>query len=165
MTSPTSSNRLKRRKSRRNKRQFNWRSERVARWLCAILAIFGLVLIVNPLQWIIAIPAEPEKLLLSANFAQRLSYWLIFDQGSLILGIICVLIALCWGAWLGRNAINDRRSLYATACPNCGESCLKRTRRHRVDHLINRVGVPVRRYVCPDCNWHGQRIDHTQLYR
>jgi hypothetical protein len=45
-----------------------------------------------------------------------------------------------------------------TGCSACGSYQLRRIPRQNSDLLLNLVGLPVRRFVCKQCGWHGRRV-------
>lgn len=59
--------------------------------------------------------------------------------------------------------IRHSPSMWKTRCPQCGAKELRRTRRLWHHHLLGRLGLPVRRYICAECHWRGGRIDQSRL--
>jgi hypothetical protein len=60
------------------------------------------------------------------------------------------------------HVVRNRR-LWLSDCPRCGSKDLRRSPRLPRDRLLNRLRIPVRRYICADCYWKGSRIDSTRL--
>ncbi len=79
------------------------------------------------------------------------------DRG-LFIGVILGLVALLF-ALLARRRVRHDYSFYVEAgCPQCHENELIRVRRNRRDRALSYFGVPVRRYSCRNCTWHGLRL-------
>jgi hypothetical protein len=133
----------------------NW----LLRGLWLLLLLLSLLLVLNPWTLIVA---EDERGMLAVGSA-RLWHWLAYEGGSRIIGLLLLGVTAVWGLLMLRDGLNNNTALYATACPNCGSTYLKRTRRNIFDKLANIGGIPVRRYVCTECKWQGARIDHTRL--
>ena len=79
------------------------------------------------------------------------------DRGlfiAAILGFVALIFAL-----LARRRMRRDYSLHAEAgCPQCHEDELIRVRRSRRDRSLSYFGLPVRRYSCRNCTWHGLRL-------
>ena len=52
----------------------------------------------------------------------------------------------------------DVHFAHGTGCPQCQEHELVRVRRNRRDRAMGAFGLPVRRYSCRNCTWHGVRL-------
>jgi hypothetical protein len=87
-------------------------------------------------------------------------------QASLeYLGLLFLALTCTGGVLRLRHHARQRRRWWASeGCPRCGEMHLKRTPRHRSDHLFGAVGIPVRRYLCRSCSWRGRRIDEQHVF-
>lgn len=75
--------------------------------------------------------------------------------------IVVVVLGLCalFFALLARYRVRRNYSVYAEAgCPQCYENELIRVRRNRRDRALAFFGLPVRRYSCRNCTWHGVRL-------
>lgn len=84
--------------------------------------------------------------------------WLMSGDRGLIIGVVLGLGALLF-ALLARYRVRRNFSVYAEAgCPQCHEHELIRVRRNRPDRVLGFLGVPVRRYSCRNCTWHGVRL-------
>lgn len=150
--------RHRRSKGKRKKEQ-KMQSRTVQQLLWVGLLLLTLLLLINPWRWFV--PDDAQQLF----GAGRTLYWLAYEGGSRIVGLLLLLATAVWGFFLLRDRINDTSTLYATACPRCGSHHLKRTRRTTLDRLWGALGMPVRRYICAECKWQGARIDHTRLMR
>jgi DNA-directed RNA polymerase subunit RPC12/RpoP len=127
--------------------------------LWGLLLVLTVVMLLNPWRWFVV--NDPQMLF----GAGRSLYWLAYEGGSGILGLLLGLVTAVWGFFLLRDRINDNKGLYATACPHCGSPALKRARRTTLDRLWGALGIPVRRYICAVCKWQGPRIDQTRLWK
>ncbi|MBP8003297.1 MAG: hypothetical protein KA314_08770 [Chloroflexi bacterium] len=120
--------------------------------------IFGLLLLSNPFGLISATAVEANTT--TTNFLR----WLIFQGGSeLIGGILLILGFPLTLLYLRRRVILNQQYWRRNGCPRCGRADLRRTSRTRFDHLLNQVGIPIRRYLCADCHWEGARIDESHV--
>lgn len=84
-----------------------------------------------------------------------------------ILGWLLIIGVLLVARWRIRwRLLRQPRLSAVQGCPRCG-SPLHRIHRRRVDHLINRLVVPVRRYLCSNegCRWSGLRVEPRKLKR
>jgi predicted RNA-binding Zn-ribbon protein involved in translation (DUF1610 family) len=84
--------------------------------------------------------------------------WIMGWERGLIIaasfGLIAILFAL-----LARYRLRCDYSVYVEAgCPQCHEHELIRVRRNRRDRALGKLGLPVRRYSCRNCTWHGVRL-------
>ena len=78
---------------------------------------------------------------------------------AILLGLPTFTIGVFLGLWRLRWRINRYEGWWNTHCPDCQSKELKRTRRRPFDRLLGRLGIPVRRYICADCQWEGRRVD------
>jgi hypothetical protein len=124
-------------------------------WL--MLLLLAILLLLNPWPLFVA-----DGGVLGVG-SVRFWHWLAYEGGSRIMGLVLGGITAVWGLLMLRDSLNNNSALYATACPNCGSTSLKRNRRNIFDKLANVGGIPVRRYICTECKWQGARIDHTRL--
>jgi Zn ribbon nucleic-acid-binding protein len=87
-------------------------------------------------------------------------------QASLDYLVLLFFALTCTGFALRlRHHARQRRRWWAgEGCPRCSEMHLKRTPRHRSDHLFGAVGIPVRRYLCGSCGWRGRRVDEQRVF-
>ncbi len=84
--------------------------------------------------------------------------WMSAGDRGFIVGVVLGLIALLF-ALLARYRVLRNFSVYAEAgCPQCHEHELIRVRRNRPDRALGFLGVPIRRYSCRNCTWHGVRL-------
>lgn len=91
-----------------------------------------------------------------------LAAWL--GNGAIILGVPLFALSLIAIGWRLRWRINNHQPWWNDACPTCSSEALKRKRRRDFDRLICRLGIPVRRYICADCRWEGNLIDHRRVF-
>jgi predicted RNA-binding Zn-ribbon protein involved in translation (DUF1610 family) len=83
--------------------------------------------------------------------------WLV-GGGALFLGGVILVLALLGAGAYGWRYLMQRSKLWVHACPECGSYQLQRIHRRWYDRLLNRAGIPIRRYRCPNCHWHGRRL-------
>jgi hypothetical protein len=84
--------------------------------------------------------------------------WLMGADRGLFVVAAFALNALVF-ALLARYRIRRDYSVYYEAgCPQCHEHELIRVRRNHRDRSLSFLGVPVRRYSCRNCTWHGVRL-------
>lgn len=83
-----------------------------------------------------------------------------FTLLQLAVGLLLFLIVLAFLFYLlARWRILRKVYLWPEAgCPACGHETLVRVHRRGKDRLYAWVGIPVRRYHCRECRWHGLRI-------
>ena len=149
----------KRRKRRRKKR----RLQILQTWLLThsmkILLILLFVVAIIPLIDLLSIYTVTSRRLVASPVG-----WLFKGYTSQILGGLLLLITMIIGAHqLRTRIIYDVRYSNRT-CPKCQYSKLKRIHRTRLDRLICRFNIPVRRYICSSCHWSGIRIDESKLW-
>lgn len=132
----------------------------VKNWLnivfAGVLAV-GLVLLLNPFDTLAqAVSASSAQM-------QRLIQFLAYDQVALIIGLIAIVVG---SVGLGTNIITQVKydpRFGNSACPDCQHMELYRSPRKSRDHFLNRLGIPVRRYICRECFWAGARVDRSRL--
>jgi hypothetical protein len=115
---------------------------------------FGLVLII-----ILALAAALTRVL-GINMPGLITAGEFLGRTSLglVLSMILLIVAFTAYIFLRRRTLNNPM-LYAEAgCPQCWENELVRVRRHKPDRLISRMGIPVHRYTCRNCDWQGLRV-------
>ena len=87
------------------------------------------------------------------------------DIGLPWMGFLLVILATVVLGNQARLQLMQRKVWWrASGCPSCGSEALKRRRRTRLDRLIGRLGIPLRRYICAQCGWQGLRIDESHLF-
>lgn len=155
-----SSRRLRRvrRAKKQRRRRRSWRESAPVRYLPDLLILLVLILSVVMLF-------DPFTPMLD----QATGSWRRFLEPlatgglGLALGAIIFLVALAAAGYRVRWRINHMTSLWMRRCPACGGEDLRRARRIRRDRLLGSLGIPVRRYVCPECRWVGARIDQHHI--
>jgi hypothetical protein len=80
-------------------------------------------------------------------------------------GIVALLFTTLIAARRLRLRINTTQQLWNTCCPHCHNTNLQRIRRRPYERRIANMGIPLRRYICLQCNWRGSRIEHTLIPR
>jgi predicted RNA-binding Zn-ribbon protein involved in translation (DUF1610 family) len=86
---------------------------------------------------------------------QELIDWLVAAGsaplfGALLLGLVLLAMVVYF-----RRQLRARSSMWTHACPECGSYQLQRVHRRWYDRLLNLIGIPIRRYRCPNCHWRG----------
>lgn len=97
----------------------------------------------SALDWALVLVLQ---FLLLTNWAIKTGYVL------LAFAVILILLRLRW--WL----FNESPWLHLR-CPRCNSTNIHRVHRRAWERFVGKI-VPVRRYRCSDCQWHGTRIDH-----
>lgn len=80
-------------------------------------------------------------------------------------GIVALLATTFIAARRLRRRINNTQLLWNTHCPHCHQDTLQRIRRRPFERRIANMGIPLRRYICLNCDWRGSRIEHTLIPR
>lgn len=119
------------------------------------LLLAALLLLANPFPRWVAQPAMGASLSLAQVMAYR--------GGSLLVGLLLLASVLALGFARLRARINRIERWQKDLCPVCGSDDLRRVHRRWYQHLPSWLGIPVRRYVCGNCQWRGARIDRRQL--
>ena len=60
---------------------------------------------------------------------------------------------------------SNQANFVSSGCPSCGYAHLKRMERLKRDRMLATVGVPLRRYICPECHWKGTRVNEEYFNR
>lgn len=149
----------------RHKKQRSIRAKQVPFWqrngqviLLIVCVVGGLILLLNPLALV------GTNIELTNNTVTNLLIWLTQRGGSQQIGGLLLLIAFPLSIVTVRHqVIHNTRLWRRNGCPRCGRDDLRRTRRVWYDHFLNRLGIPVRRYLCADCHWEGARIDDGHI--
>ena len=84
--------------------------------------------------------------------------WLAEIGGAQFAGGVVLGLALLGVIGYARRHLMERSKLWIHACPECGSYDLRRSHRRWHDRLLNRLGLPIRRYRCPNCHWRGPRL-------
>lgn len=138
----------------------------LAEAIALLLFLLGVVLLINPFRWLVPfVDVHNPDLALTYGTAERVGIWMAHGGGATLFAILCLLVALVIITIRARERVNSRTDLWANQCPNCQHKDLKRVRRTFTERLLNRLGIPARRYICSHCSWKGTRIDHTRLHR
>lgn len=132
----------------------SWRESTIFRYLpdllILLLALLAIFLLFNPFA----------RMLDEASGSWRRFMEPLAANGlGVVIGAVLWLIALVAAGYRLRWRINNARRFWARRCPACGGDDLRRVRRIRRDRLLEHLGIPVRRYICPECRWIGARID------
>ena len=110
--------------------------------------IVALVMLLNPFpRWI-----DPPPVGVDLTFAQVLAY----RSGAMILGATLLVAAVSAGLFRLRWRVTHSR-LAQRECPKCEQVVLRRAKRSWYHHLLGLVGIPVYRFACSNCGWHGTR--------
>jgi hypothetical protein len=84
--------------------------------------------------------------------------WVMEADRGLFITIALGLVAFLF-TFLARHRVIRDYSVYVEAgCPSCHEQELIRVQRNRKDRALSKMGLPVRRYSCRNCTWHGLRL-------
>ncbi|MCA9996733.1 MAG: hypothetical protein KDE56_13330 [Anaerolineales bacterium] len=83
---------------------------------------------------------------------------------TILFGLPAFTIGVFLGTRRLRWRINRYEGWWNTHCPDCQSKELKRTHRRSFDRLLGWLGIPVRRYICADCQWEGRRIDPWRVF-
>lgn len=149
--------RHKKRRVHGNKQERFWQKYRLESGLLGV-GLLSLVLLINP--WHLFIPAT----LVDHTTTRNLAHYVAHEGGSELLGGIFLLLTFTLGLIYTRKLLLSNQRLWRRAgCPHCGRDDLRRTSRLWYDRVLNRLGLPVRRYICADCHWQGTRIDESHL--
>lgn len=89
---------------------------------------------------------------------------LLAETGGILVGLPAFVVGVMLGVWRMRWQINRYEGWWNTHCPHCRSKELKRTYRRPFDRLLGRLGIPVRRYICTNCQWEGRRIDPWRVH-
>jgi len=124
-------------------------------WLFCLVA--GVIFLLNPLA---LLPDAAENTTTLTN----MQGWLAHEGGSQIVGGSLLLLAFPLTLLtLRKGLVYNQRLWRRNGCPGCGRDELRRTSRTWPDRILNRLNIPVRRYICPHCHWAGARIDESYL--
>lgn len=97
---------------------------------------------------------------------KKVTGWLSNWVGGLTLSdataFVILLMALAVTVWRIRWRVIRNRRLWNDHCPMCHSLELHRIHRRFSDHLLCRLGFPLRRYRCRNCSWHGVRVYRKQ---
>ena len=89
------------------------------------------------------------------NFGVTVVNRLTLSDGIAVIILIAVVLAA--GARL-RWRILYNPKYWNQTCPRCQSTELKRIHRRWYERLAGRLGWPIRRYQCSQCDWRGARI-------
>ena len=91
--------------------------------------------------------------------------WLPAGVGLEWIGLIFLALSLAFATLrLRHHLVHNQTWWRRKGCPECGERSLKRQRRTSLDHLVGKLGIPRRRYMCAACKWRGALIDDSRLH-
>ena len=93
----------------------------------------------------------------------RLGKWLAYGGGSQLISGLFLVTAAAVVVVRWRRQFIDNDHLWSSRCPNCQSADLKRIRRTWPDRLVSRFVIPVRRYLCADCQWRGRKADRSRV--
>lgn len=118
----------------------------------------GFLFLLNP--WVVFIPStEPGD-----STWVNVQTWLASNGGSQVIGGLLLLASFPLSIlFMRRTVLYNDRFWRRNGCPHCGRDELRRTGRLWYHRLLNLLGLPVRRFVCPNCHWKGGRIDEGHL--
>lgn len=120
-----------------------------------LLFLLAFVLVINPWPRWVAPPVMSANLTLAQVMA--------FRGGSLLIGGLLLFTVVLLSAARVRARVARIERLQGGVCPVCGSDDLRRIHRRWYHHLPGALGIPVRRYVCGNCQWRGARIDRQRL--
>lgn len=80
-----------------------------------------------------------------------------------LLGVLLAAGVIVLAAWRVRWRLMRSSKLTSRTCPRCS-SPLKRIHRKSLDRVINKIAIPVHRYLCSnsECRWQGLRVDSAE---
>lgn len=136
----------------------SWRESVVFRYLSDLLILLGLLLSIGLLFG----PSTGIFDRATGNW-RRFLQALMVNRVNLVLGALLLTITLGAAGYRLRRRIIHNRRLWMRRCPVCGSEDLRRARRVPRDRLLGLLGIPVRRYICPECRWVGARIDERRI--
>ncbi|MDX1688238.1 MAG: hypothetical protein R3248_09670 [Candidatus Promineifilaceae bacterium] len=145
-------------KKKRRRQRRPWRERAIFRYGPDLLILLLLLLAIG----LLFLPFGTRAGEAGGSWQQILEPLLV-NRVNVVLGGLLLLVALIAGAFRLRWRINQTTSLWMRRCPACGNDDLRRARRIRRDRLLGHLGIPVRRYICPECRWVGARIDQHRL--
>ncbi len=145
-------------KKKRRRQRRSWRETAIFRYGPDLLILLLLLLAIG----LILLPFGAGASEAGGSWQQSLEPLLV-NRVNVVLGGLLLLIALVAGGFRLRWRINHTTSLWMRRCPACGNDDLRRARRIGRDRLLGLLGIPVRRYICPECRWAGARIDQHRL--
>lgn len=122
-----------------------------------------LILLALILSFVLLFGASAGPLDQAGGSWRRFLEPLVGNRVGAVPGAILLIMALVAAGFRLRWRINHNRRLWMRRCPACGSQDLRRVRRIRRDRLLGLLGIPVRRYVCPECRWLGARIDQRNI--
>jgi hypothetical protein len=95
---------------------------------------------------------------LNLPFVTAIEGFLGRNSMGLVLLIILIITGLVSYFVLRRRVLGNPMLYSDAGCPQCWEDELIRVRRQKSDRFIARIGIPVRRYNCRNCDWAGLRL-------
>jgi len=132
--------------------------------LLAVFIFITLLLLFNAVR--LAAPSSrpiPEQTSHRYLLVLNILYWMGYQGGSQLVGLILFMVAIWLVIWRARwYAVKEVR-WYARECPDCRERQLKRMRRQWYHRLLYALKVPARPYICANCHWQGVRIDESKI--
>jgi L-asparagine transporter-like permease len=82
---------------------------------------------------------------------------------AVIIGVAIAFVAILVVDFRNRYRSNQA-NFVSSGCPQCGYEHLKRMERKKRDRIVGQLfGVPLRRYICPECHWKGTRVNEEYL--
>jgi hypothetical protein len=123
-----------------------------------LILLLGVVFLINP--W----PSLISDTVTNPTTWQNMMRYLAYGGGSTLLGGLFFMSAVPVSVlYIRQGVIYNQRFWRRNGCPRCGRDDLRRTSRIWRDKLLNRLGIPIRRYICADCRWEGARIDEAHI--
>ncbi len=88
----------------------------------------------------------------------------LFPPSTLVIGgLLLVAVFVTTMFRLRRHLLQSSWFNELAPCPNCGHVGLKRTPRHEWQRFLARLtGLPIRRYICPQCTYKVLRLDNSK---
>jgi hypothetical protein len=160
LNEPAKYQRLRRRGERRSRRgRYLLKRIWLLLWLVFLVAV-GVVLLANPFPnvFIDYTSYSPDEMTIDQRLSAVAQTWLAYQKGSEFLGVLVIGGAVV-GGWLEvRRWYLATSTMWNHVCPECHYLNIKRIHRRTRDRFLNLVGIPVRRYLCPQCGWAGTRL-------
>lgn len=145
-------------KKRRRRKRRSWRERAPFRYFPDLLILLFLVLAI-----VLLFDPFAGMLDQASGSWRRFLEPLVVDRLGVVIGALLLVATLIAGSYRVRWRINHATRFWMHRCPACGGEDLRRVRRNPRDRWLGRLGIPARRYICPECRWVGLRIDQNDI--
>jgi hypothetical protein len=132
------------------------KQDTISRVLLIVAAVCGAGLIL--LLALIFSAGLLNSLRFNQNVITTVGEFLVGTVMGIFLLIVLFVLTLVSYFFLRRRLLNNPMFYPQAGCPQCWEYELVRVRRNKSERLVARLGIPVRRYSCRNCDWEGLRI-------